>query len=108
SALALAVVYGLGGLLALGGGLAAGDVVALALLLTRLYAPLTALANARVEVMSAMVSFERVFEVLDLQPLVAEPADARDLPAGPLSVELDRVTFAYPPAGRVARASPRA
>lgn len=105
SALALAVVYGLGGLLALGGGLAAGDVVALALLLTRLYAPLTALANARVEVMSAMVSFERVFEVLDLQPLVAEPADARDLPAGPLSVELDRVTFAYPPAGRVSLAS---
>src|SRR5690625_3350001 len=58
SALALAVVYGVGGVLALSGGLAAGDVVALALLLTRLYAPLTALANARVEVMSAMVSFE--------------------------------------------------
>src|SRR5699024_12074797 len=101
----LAVVYGLGGLLARGGGLAAGDVVALALLLTRLYAPLTALANARVEVMSAMVSFERVFEVLDLQPLVAEPADARDLPAGPLSVELDQVTFAYPSADRVSLAS---
>ncbi|WP_277051272.1 ABC transporter ATP-binding protein [Ruania albidiflava] len=105
SALALAVVYGVGGVLALSGGLAAGDVVALALLLTRLYAPLTALANARVEVMSAMVSFERVFEVLDLQPLVAEPAEARELPAGPLSVELDQVTFAYPAADRVSLAS---
>jgi len=105
SALALAVVYGVGGVLALSGGLAAGDVVALALLLTRLYAPLTALANARVEVMSAMVSFERVFEVLDLQPLVAEPARARALPAGPLSVELDQVTFAYPSADRVSLAS---
>ncbi len=66
SALALALVYGLGGYLALSGGMAAGDVVTLALLLTRLYAPLTALASARVDVMSALVSFERVFEVLDL------------------------------------------
>ena len=66
SALALALVYGLGGFYALQGPLDAGAVVALALLLTRLYAPLTALASARVEVMSALVSFERVFEVLDL------------------------------------------
>ena len=70
SALALALVYGLGGWLALGGQLAAGDVVVLALLLTRLYAPLTALSNARVEIMSALVSFERVFEILDLKPLI--------------------------------------
>ena len=66
SALALALVYGLGGWFALQGTLEAGAVVSLALLLTRLYAPLTALASARVEVMSALVSFDRVFEVLDL------------------------------------------
>lgn len=69
SALALALVYGLGGWLAVHQHLSAGAVVALALLLTRMYAPLTALANARVEIMSALVSFERVFEVLDLAPL---------------------------------------
>src|SRR3712207_8980844 len=67
SALALAVVYGLGGYYALRGSLDPGAVVSLALLLTRLYAPLTALANARVEVQGALVSFERVFEVLDLK-----------------------------------------
>ncbi|GAB36939.1 ABC transporter ATP-binding protein, partial [Gordonia otitidis] len=71
SALALALVYGLGGWLAVHQHLSAGAVVALALLLTRMYAPLTALANARVEIMSALVSFERVFEVLDLTPLIA-------------------------------------
>jgi ATP-binding cassette subfamily C protein len=105
SALALALVYGLGGYLAITGGLAAGDVVALALLLTRLYAPLTALASARVEVMTALVSFERVFEVLDLTPLIAEPADPRPLPDGPLTVELDGVDFAYPAADKVSLAS---
>merc|ERR1711969_399220 len=77
SALALALVYGLGGWLAVGGHLSAGAVVSLALLLTRMYAPLTALANARVEIMSALVSFERVFEVLDLTPLIADKPDAR-------------------------------
>ena len=82
SALALALVYGLGGWFALAGSLDAGDVVALALLLTRLYAPLTSLASARVEVMSALVSFERVFEVLDLPPLIAEPEHPRPLPDG--------------------------
>jgi ATP-binding cassette subfamily B protein len=105
SALALALVYGLGGWFALAGRLEAGDVVALALLLTRLYAPLTSLASARVEVMSALVSFERVFEVLDLPPLVAEPADPRPLPDGPLSVELDGVRFGYPSADKVSLAS---
>jgi len=77
SALALALVYGLGGYYALRQGLETGAVVSLALLLTRLYAPLTALANARVDVMSAVVSFERVFEVLDLVPLIAERPGAR-------------------------------
>ncbi|SHL21571.1 ATP-binding cassette, subfamily C [Pseudonocardia thermophila] len=105
SALALALVYGLGGYFAITGAIAAGDVVALALLLTRLYAPLTALASARVEVMSALVSFERVFEVLDLQPLVAEPANPVPLPDGPLSVEFESVRFAYPSADKVSLAS---
>jgi ATP-binding cassette subfamily C protein len=105
SALALALVYGVGGWLALTGGVSSGDVVALALLLTRLYAPLTALASARVEVMSALVSFERVFEVLDLPPLVAEPRNPAPLPEGPLSVEFDSVDFAYPSADKVSLAS---
>lgn len=105
SALALALVYGLGGYLALTGRMEAGSVVALALLLTRLYAPLTALANARVEVMSAMVSFERVFEVLDLPPLIRDAPDAQELPQGPVSVELEEVRFAYPSAQQVSLAS---
>ncbi|WP_284977522.1 ABC transporter ATP-binding protein [Arthrobacter sp. fls2-241-R2A-200] len=105
SALALALVYGLGGWLALGGQLAPGDVVVLALLLTRLYAPLTALSNARVEIMSALVSFERVFEILDLQPLITEKADAVAVPAGPVAVEFDDVRFSYPSADKVSLAS---
>jgi ABC-type multidrug transport system fused ATPase/permease subunit len=105
SALALALVYGLGGYYALRGSLDPGAVVALALLLTRLYAPLTALAGARVEVMSALVSFERVFEILDLEPLIAEKPDARRVPDGPVSVEFDRVSFGYPSADKVSLAS---
>jgi ATP-binding cassette, subfamily B, bacterial len=105
SALALALVYGLGGFYALQGQLEAGAVVALALLLTRLYAPLTALASARVEVMSALVSFSRVFEVLDLPPLITDKPDAQRVPSGPVAVELDRVRFAYPAADKVSLAS---
>lgn len=105
SALALALVYGVGGHLALRGALEPGAVVSLALLLTRLYAPLTSLAGARVEVMSALVSFERVFEVLDLRPLIEEKPDARDVPAGPVSVEFDDVRFGYPSADKVSLAS---
>lgn len=105
SALALALVYGLGGYYALRGSLEPGAVVALALLLTRLYAPLTALAGARVEVMSALVSFERVFEILDLKPLIAEKPDARKVPEGPVSVEFDGVSFGYPSADKVSLAS---
>ncbi|WP_141013508.1 ABC transporter ATP-binding protein [Nocardioides sambongensis] len=105
SALAVAVVYGVGGLAALRGSLDAGAVVTLSLLLARLYAPLTALANARVEVMSALVSFDRVFEVLDLEPLITEPEHPRHLPAGPLAVEFDDVRFGYPAADRVSLAS---
>ncbi len=105
SALALALVYGLGGTLALGGQLETGEVVTLALLLTRLYAPLTSLANARVEIMSALVSFERVFEILDLKPLIQEKPDARQVPAGPVTIEFDDVRFAYPSADKVSLAS---
>ncbi|WP_028649612.1 ABC transporter ATP-binding protein [Nocardiopsis sp. CNT312] len=105
SALALALVYGLGGIYALRGQLEAGTVVAMGMLLTRLYAPLTALAGARVEVMSALVSFSRIFEVLDLEPLVRERPGARTLPEGPTSLEFDEVTFAYPSAEKVSLAS---
>ena len=105
SALALALVYGLGGWYALRGSLEPGAVVSLALLLTRLYAPLTSLAGARVEVMSALVSFERVFEVLDLKPLIDEKPDARSVPEGPASVEFTDVRFAYPSADKVSLAS---
>ncbi|MGH3899779.1 MAG: ABC transporter ATP-binding protein [Pseudonocardiaceae bacterium] len=105
SALALAVVYGLGGFYALRGQLEPGAVVALALLLTRLYAPLTALASARVEVMSALVSFDRVFEVLDLTPLIQDKPDAGRVPDGPVSVEFDGVRFGYPSADKVSLAS---
>jgi ATP-binding cassette, subfamily B, bacterial len=105
SALALALVYGLGGWFAITGQLAAGDVVVLALLLTRLYAPLTALSNARVEIMSALVSFERVFEILDLKPLIQQKPDAVAVPPGPVSVEFDDVRFAYPSAEKVSLAS---
>ncbi len=105
SALALALVYGVGGFYALSGRLEPGALVALALLLTRLYAPLTALAGARVEVMSALVSFERVFEILDLRPLITDRPDARAVPEGPVTVEFDHVGFAYPSAEKVSLAS---
>lgn len=105
SALALALVYGLGGVLAIGGHLQAGAIVSLALLLTRLYAPLTALANAHVEIASALVSFDRVFEVLDLEPLIKEKPGAVALSDGPVAVEFDDVRFSYPSADKVSLAS---
>ncbi|MCU1640812.1 MAG: Lipid export ATP-binding/permease protein MsbA [Nocardia sp.] len=105
SALALALVYGLGGYFALKGTLEPGAVVALSLLLARLYSPLTALASARLDVMSALVSFERVFEVLDLKPLIEDAPDAVAVPDGPIAVELDRVNFGYPSADKVSLAS---
>ncbi|MFD6390599.1 ABC transporter ATP-binding protein [Nocardia sp. NPDC060259] len=105
SALALALVYGLGGWYALQGSLDAGSVVALSLLLTRLYTPLTALASARLEIMSALVSFERVFEVLDLKPLIEDAPGAVPVPDGPVAVELDAVDFGYPSADKVSLAS---
>jgi ATP-binding cassette subfamily B protein len=101
AALATALVYGLGGWLAFHGSLSAGDVVALALLLSRLYGPLTALANVRVDVMSAMVSFDRVFEVLDLRPMIRQSPDAVPVPAHDRSIEFDHVSFSYPSAADV-------
>ncbi len=79
--------------------------MSLALLLTRLYAPLTALANARVEIATALVSFERVFEVLDLVPLIQERPGAVEVPRGPVTVEFDNVRFSYPAADQVSLAS---
>jgi ATP-binding cassette subfamily C protein len=105
SALAIALVYGLGGWYALRGQLDAGAVVSLSLLLTRLYTPLTALASARMEIMAALVSFERVFEVLDLKPLIEDAPGAKPVPAGPVAVELDAVSFGYPSGDKVSLAS---
>jgi ABC-type multidrug transport system fused ATPase/permease subunit len=106
SSLAQAMVYGVGGWLAFTGRIDAGTVVSLALLLTRLYGPLTQLANARVDVMSALVSFERVFEVLDLQPSIVERDDPTPLPAHePVGVRLRGVRFTYPSADEVSLAS---
>ncbi|WP_460604318.1 ABC transporter ATP-binding protein [Jatrophihabitans fulvus] len=105
AALAQALVYGLGGYFAIEGSLSAGTVVTLALLLTRLYGPLTALSNARVDVMSALVSFDRVFEVLDLEPMIQDRPDAIVLPAGAAGVEFDDVHFTYPGAAEVSLAS---
>lgn len=107
ASLATAGVYGIGGWLAIDGSLQVGSLVALAALLTRLYGPLTALSNVQVDIMTALVSFERVFEVLDLKPMVADAEDARPLPSGrgPLAIEFDHVDFSYPDAEDVSLAS---
>jgi ATP-binding cassette subfamily B protein len=105
AALATALVYGVGGTFAANGELKTGTVVALAGLLTRLYGPLTALSNVRVDIMTALVSFERVFEVLDLEPMVAEKPGAVVLPTGVPSLEFDDVHFRYPQASEVSLAS---
>ena len=105
AALATAVTYGLGGNLVIQGAITLGTLLALVALLAQLYGPLTALSNVRVDVMTALVSFERVFEVLDLDPLVREPAEPRGLPSGALGVEFDSVSFTYPTAAEVSLAS---
>lgn len=105
AALATALVYGVGGNLVITGALTLGTLLALTGLLAQLYGPLTALSNVRVDVMTALVSFERVFEVLDLPPLIEERDEARPLPDGPLSVEFDQVGFHYPSADEVSLAS---
>lgn len=108
AAVAVAIVYGLGGVLAIRGSLTVGVLVALTTYLTRLYGPITALSNVQVDVMTTLVSFERVLEVLDLRPSVADAPDARPLPddiAATASVELDDVSFRYPAASEVSLAS---
>ncbi|MGN8244156.1 ABC transporter ATP-binding protein [Cellulomonas soli] len=109
AAIATAIVYGVGGVLAIDGQLTVGVVVALTAYLARLYGPLTAMSNVQVDVMTALVSFERVLEVLDLEPMVAEKPDASDLraevAAHGASVELDHVGFRYPSSDEVSLAS---
>lgn len=109
ASVAIAVVYGVGGLQAIAGELTVGTIVALTAYLGRLYGPLTAMSNVQIDVMTALVSFERVLEVLDLEPTVAEKSDAHDLrpavTAHGAGIELDAVTFRYPRADEVSLAS---
>ncbi|WP_166847433.1 ABC transporter ATP-binding protein [Isoptericola sp. BMS4] len=109
ASVAIALVYGLGGLQAISGDLTVGTLVALTAYLGRLYGPLTAMSNVQVDVMTALVSFERVLEVLDLEPTVAERPGASDLrtavAAHGARIELDHVTFRYPRADEVSLAS---
>jgi ATP-binding cassette subfamily B protein len=104
-ALATAVVYGWGGVLTIDGTLQIGTLVALTLYLARLYGPLTALSNVQVDIMTALVSFDRVFEVLDLPPMIAARPGAVDVPRGPATIEFDHVDFGYPTAEEVSLAS---
>jgi ATP-binding cassette subfamily B protein len=114
ASLVTAVVYGLGGTLVINGVFQIGTLVALTTLLGRVYGPITSLSNVQINVMTALVSFDRVFEVLDLKPLIAERPDAKVLPAqapgdgGGLiapEIEFDRVSFRYPSASEVSLAS---
>ncbi|MFI0422651.1 ABC transporter ATP-binding protein [Spongiactinospora sp. 9N601] len=105
AALATALVYGAGGALVIGGAFELGTLIALSALLMRLYGPLTSLSNVHVDVMTALVSFDRVFEVLDLRPMVAQRPDAKPVPEGPVSVEFEDVRFRYPAASEVSLAS---
>jgi ATP-binding cassette subfamily B protein len=103
-----ALVYGMGGILTIDGTLQIGTLVAMATLLMRLYGPINQLSNMQVNVMIALVSFDRVFEVLDLQPLIAERPAAQPLPAPDDTapdIEFDQVSFRYPTAGDVSLAS---
>ncbi len=104
-ALATALVYGIGGTLAIEGALTIGTLTALATLLLRLLGPLQGLSNVRVDVMTALVSFDRVFEVLDLPSTVVEKASSATVPPGATGVEFDRVDFTYPRAEEVSLAS---
>jgi ATP-binding cassette subfamily B protein len=105
ASLATALVYGWGGILAVHGELEIGTVVALTAYLSRLYGPLTALSNVNVDIMTALVSFQRVFEVLDLEPMIKEKPGAVTIARGPATVEFDHVDFSYPTAEEVSLAS---
>lgn len=104
-ALATALVYGVGGILVIEETLTVGTLVALATLLLRLLGPLQSLSNVRIDVMTALVSFERVFEVLDLPSLIVERPDAVALPRSASRLEFDHVAFAYPRADDISLAS---
>jgi ATP-binding cassette, subfamily B, bacterial len=103
--LATALAYGWGGVLAVKHTLDVGTVVALVSYLARLYVPLVGLSNIQVSVMTALVSFERVFEVLDLAPMIQEKPGAVPIPAGPATISFDHVSFRYPTASEVSLAS---
>ena len=105
AAIATAIAYGVGGHLAIDGAITLGTLLAITTLLVRLYGPLTALSNVRVDVMTALVSFERVFEVLDLEPMVKDPERPKTIPTTALSVEFDDVRFRYPRADEISLAS---
>ena len=105
AAIATAVAYGIGGHLAINDQLTVGTLLAITALLARLYGPLTALSNVRVDVMSALVSFERVFEVLDLQPMVTDSQNAKMLKTDKPEVKFDSVSFTYPSAKEISLAS---
>jgi len=105
AAVATAVAYGIGGHLAISGGLTVGTLLAITALLARLYGPLTALSNVRVDVMSALVSFERVFEVLDLQPMVVDSKNAIELKTNKPELKFENVSFSYPKAEEISLAS---
>jgi len=105
AAIATAIAYGIGGHLAIAGSISVGSLLAITTLLARLYGPLTALTNVRVDVMTALVSFERVFEVLDLEPMVKDEPEALDISLDQPSVSFDHVTFSYPKAAEISLAS---
>jgi ATP-binding cassette subfamily B protein len=105
ASLAVAFTYGLGGVLTVQGALDVGTLVAMASYLTRLYGPLTSLSNVQVDIMTALVSFDRVFEVLDLKPMVQEKSGAIDIPEGPAKIEFSHVDFSYPRPDEVSLAS---
>jgi ATP-binding cassette subfamily B protein len=105
ASLATAFAYGFGGVQVLHGALPVGTVIAITAYLTRIYGPLTQVSNLHIDYMSAIVSFERLFEVLDLEPMIKEPAEARNIPEGPLTVTFSHVNFDYPGAEEVSLAS---
>ncbi|MEO6987270.1 MAG: ABC transporter ATP-binding protein [Aquihabitans sp.] len=105
AALAAALVYGMGGVMAVSGSLGIGTLVALSAYLNRLYGPLTSLSNVQVDVMTTLVSFERVIEVLDLQPTIVDAEEPVAIPSGPVGLVMDNVSFRYPTAAEVSLAS---
>jgi ATP-binding cassette subfamily B protein len=105
AAIATAFAYGIGGHLAISGELTVGTLLAITALLARLYGPLTAISNVRIDVMTSLVSFERVFEVLDLEPMVKNKAGARALTSTKGKVEFKDVDFSYPNADEISLAS---